>query len=120
MWYEVAPDDVEDETVGAGELLLVPAATDNGRLVMLEQSIAEISFAAGYYPDDILPNYTARDVELLHESRLLNHGLERFSCRRGGCKLGASWAMVIRNDGGDGSQNINRTQQIGSEHMRSV
>ena len=46
-------------------------------------SIAEISTAAGFYPE-VTSTMTERDVELLRERQLLEHNLARHSSRRVG------------------------------------
>ena len=102
IWYEVAPADLVDKSddVGVGEVLLTPCAGEGGRLDMKSMSIAQLSEAAGYYPD-VLPHHTDRDVELIHEQNLLTHDAERFNCRRASFQRGASWAMIIEQNGGE-------------------
>jgi hypothetical protein len=89
VWYEKASDEdvAECDDVQVDEVLLVPTASDGHCLPICDISLGELSLAAGYYPDDILAEHTERDVELLHESRFLNHGVLHFPSRYAGIIL---------------------------------
>ena len=96
IWYEPASESAEiAEELDADEQLLYPCSGDSDALLMQEMTIAELSIAAGYYPHDILPHYTERDVELLHERRILHHNIEIFDSRRVRLTSGATWARIV-------------------------
>ena len=102
LWYEPADDEVghEADDVGVGEFPLVPSAGDHGNIDIQFMSVAEICKAAGYWPPS-LPSDTARDVEIAHDKAIVDHEIERFNSRRGSLRRGASWAMLVRVEGGE-------------------
>ena len=78
VWLEKATD-VDQE--GEGDVLLVPVQGDPGELHVSDISVGELSLSSGYYPPDVLPHHSTRDVELMHERRCLDHSIERFESR---------------------------------------
>ena len=76
-WYERASgdDSAESDDLQDGESRFVPCVLDDGTLAISDISIGEMSLAAGYYPPDIVAEHTERDVECLHESRMMEHGI---------------------------------------------
>jgi hypothetical protein len=56
-------------------------------------TLAEMCVAAGYYPTDIGPDFSERDVEKLHEGRLLNHGIVHIESRR---HIAGGWARIAK------------------------
>ena len=98
VWYEPVQEDIEfPEEIGADEEVLIPCAGDQVSLPTQEMSLAEMCNVAGYWPDDIGPDFCERSVELVHESRLLSHNIQRFESRRLG---GAGWGRVVRSHSG--------------------
>ena len=101
VWYEhAAAGDWEQEDLGPDGAVLVPCSGAQDSLPMQDMSIAEISLTAGYYPPDITPDHTERDVEMLHEQRFLDHQLELFSSRRAEATSGSGWARVLQCNSG--------------------
>ena len=91
-------EDIEfPEEIGADEEVLIPCAGDQVSLPTQEMSLAEMCNVAGYWPDDIGPDFCERSVELVHESRMLSHNIQRFESRRLG---GAGWGRVVRSHSG--------------------
>ena len=113
VWYEpAAVDDFEDEDLGIDGVMLVPCSGAQDSLPMQDMSIAEISIAAGYYPPDITPDHSERDVEMLHEQRFLDHQLEVFSSRRAEATRGSGWARVLHyNSGTDAEEHAFETRE---------
>ena len=61
----------------------------------MESTVAEIVRASGFYPPDITADHSARDIELIYETRVLELKVERISCRRASAKSGATWTLII-------------------------
>ena len=94
VFYEPIADDIEiDEYVSPDEVVIVPCAGDRLQLNIQQMTLAEMCLAAGYYPTDIGPNFSERDVEKLHESRVLNHGIVHIESRR---HLAGGWVRIAK------------------------
>ena len=74
----------------------------SGELPLLLATVAEIARAAGDYPD-VDGNATARDIEILLESRLLQHRVIRFQTVQRSGNEDAPWDFTIQ-DGDDVEQ----------------
>ena len=92
IWYE------ETAASEGLELHVAPVTGGDGRLELMESTIAEISLAAGYHPE-LSDNLTAREHELIHERDLLTHDV---IVRRGhrltyaeGADLGPDWSFAL-------------------------
>jgi len=81
----------------------VPIACDDGRLPIIQTTVAEISRAAGFHPA-AGANDTERDVEIHHEASMLLHDIVVYQTRRlafheGGLDfaMGASWTLALES-----------------------
>lgn len=113
VWCAPAePDDDADVT------RVVPiAGEDGGKLEILHSTVAEISLAAGYYPD-VGTSDSAREVEWKHECALLNHDIFVYDARRctynDGDEWGASWSWILDEPGTDIEEHAWGTRDISS------
>ena len=98
-WFTVA---ASQNHTSDNSVLVVPCACDGQHLELVASTIAEISKAAGYYPDDITADETERSVELKHEQRLLHHEVVAYSSDRysyeHGAGCGEKWAFLLHED----------------------
>ena len=97
VWFEPAEESLYDElgVEADDDLLLTPCSGHTTRIETIEATIAEISRAAGYHPPDINPNMTERDVELLHETRLLDLEVEVHAAQRVKTAGRHAWCFTI-------------------------
>ena len=96
-WFELSPEQGDGYD---GYQKVIPCTGDNGLLELTNCTIAEVSRAAGYYP--VVPlNATERDIEVIHETHLLDHQVVVFDAERQtyttGGDWGASWCFLVRN-----------------------
>ncbi len=101
VWYEVcgADDDV-DADLNDEEALLVPCNDAGESLPMQGMTLAELSLTAGFYPNDVLPHHTERDVELIHENNILEQNVERFESRPVRLTTGKHWSRIVNVNSG--------------------
>ena len=103
IWLEMSTSSELPDCLGAARPTLFVPASDgaDGELHIADISLAEISLASGYYPPDVAPHHSDRDVELMHEQRLLQHAVERFASMRTPATQGAAWSFIVDLDAGE-------------------
>ena len=94
VFYEPMAADIElGAFVDSDEVVVVPCGGDTLQLYVQQMTLAELCVAAGYHPSDIAPDFSERDVEKLHEGRVLNHGIVHIDSRR---HIDGGWVRIVR------------------------
>ncbi len=96
IWLEKCPDqETRHDELSSTEEVFVPCSGEECALYVADLSLADISLASGYYPPDVQPFHSDRDVEVLHEKRFLDHNVERFDSRRASAAEGSAWKFIV-------------------------
>ena len=119
VWLELNPDKDPQEELGWD--VFSPCSGEEGELHISDVNLSEISLTSGYYPPDVLPSHTDRDVEIMHERRFLDLNVERMESRRVSARVGASWDFLVKTDSGiDLEHWAYETRDLGSHTKMSL
>ena len=85
----------EKVDVSVAGLIVTPVEGQGEELKLELRTVADISREAGYNPPT-KQALTAREMEVVHEERLLDHGVIRYNSER--CEgEGSSWCFILKD-----------------------